>query len=579
MPPPQGKPEVVSWMSLPNKTQLFILAICRLSEPLCNTCLLPYLYYLVRSLQPSSTSAPEQNNGRSSSMSRQAGLLVAMFALSQFATSMPWAHVAEKWGRKTSILIGLALSIVSSIGFGFSKTIPALLFWRILAGIGNGNIGVMRTMTAEIVKERKYQSRAFLLLPLVFNAGNTLGLALGGFLAQPVKNLSWLFGPTGILNFAGGKDGVAWMVEYPFALPTIFNAWVLFCSFLLAFFGLKETLAQKAGRRDPGIEAGRVLKAIFDRIFRRRSSGYSALNADDTDETSFNLALQDASGSSSSPEPPKPRPGGPGRPPKRLSITDRSIYTREVVYTIILFALLPLHNAAFMQLFPVLLSMPSSSATDERSIFHFTGGLGLPSPTIGVFLSVFQVYGILIQLFIFPSLQARFGTLWTHRIAIAFFPLCYIFAPYLSFLPGDHTFIRNVCVGLILWLQVTGRTFGIPSSVILLTNAAPGPQALGAVHGVGNMMNALARAIGPIAGGIIFGAGIDNGVLGTVWWGYLLVVVIVELAWSWTVRGDKKERIPVTPIPADVEAAVVSTRQQHRLKDDDDNDVEIEKRK
>ncbi|RFU29877.1 hypothetical protein B7463_g6485, partial [Scytalidium lignicola] len=580
MPPPQGKPEVVTWMSLPNKTQLFILAICRLSEPLCNTCLLPYLYYLVRSLQSSSSTSTQQDNGRSSSISRQAGLLVAMFALSQFATSLPWAHVAEKWGRKTSILIGLSLSIISSIGFGFSRSIPALMFWRILAGAGNGNIGVMRTMTAEIVKERKYQSRAFLLLPLVFNSGNTLGLALGGFLAQPVKNLSWLFGPNGILNFGGGKDGVEWMVEYPFALPTLFNAWALSCTLLLAVLGLKETLVQKAGKRDPGVEAGRALKALILRVFRRKTSGYTVLNVDDADESSSSLPLQDTQPSSSSPAPakPQPGPGGPGSgPPKRLRITDRSIYTREVICTIILFSLLPLHNAAFMQLFPVFLSMPPSPATDEHSMFHFNGGLGLSSPTIGVFLSIFQVYGILIQLFIFPSLQARFGTLWSHRIAIAIFPLCYIFAPYLALIPGDHGFIRNTCVAVILWLQVTGRTFSIPSSVILLTNSAPGPPALGAVHGVGNMMNALARAIGPIVGGIVFGWGVDRGVIGTVWWGYLLVAVIVELAWSWTVSGDKKERAAIVPKPVDVEVAAVSAGPQRRYQDDDNDNADIEK--
>lgn len=567
-------------MSLPNKPQLFILAICRLSEPLCNTCLLPYIYYLVRSIQ-SPDNGTENSNGRSASISRLSGWLVAMFALSQFATSMPWAHVAEKWGRKTSILIGLTLSIISSIGFGFSKTIPALMFWRVVAGIGNGNIGVMRTMTAEIVKERKYQSRAFLLLPLVFNAGNTIGLALGGFLAQPVKNLPWLFGPKGVLNLGGGEQGVEWMVKYPFALPTLFNAWVLFCSLLLAVLGLKETLAQKAGRRDRGIEAGRALTSILLSLFRKKTSEYSPLNVDDADESSSSLPLQEAS-SSSSPAPPNPRPagpGGPGGPPKRLSITDRRIYTREVICTIVLFALLPLHNAAFMQLFPVLLSMPPSTNTDSDLIFHFSGGLGLRSPTIGTFLSVFQVYGILIQLFIFPSLQARLGTLWSHRFAITIFPLCYILAPYLALLPSDHWFIRNACVSFILWLQVTGRTFSIPSSVILLTNAAPGPQALGAVHGLGNMMNALARALGPILGGIIFGLGVDKGVIGTVWWGYLLVVVVVELAWTWTISGDKKERPAIAPKPADVEIVVTEPELEARrgYKDDED-DVETEKR-
>ncbi len=133
----------VTWMSLPKKPQLFILALCRLSEPLSNTCLLPYLYYLIRSLQPTPDTAP-------SSISRQAGLLVSLFALSQFATSVLWAHIADTYGRKLTILVGLFMSIIANIGFGFSTSIRAVMFWRIVAGLGNGNIGVMRTMTAEM---------------------------------------------------------------------------------------------------------------------------------------------------------------------------------------------------------------------------------------------------------------------------------------------------------------------------------------------------------------------------------------------------------------------------------------------
>jgi hypothetical protein len=64
-------------------------------------------------------------------------------------------------------------------------------------------------MTAEIVKENTYQGRAFLLLPLVFNTGMVLGLALGGCLADPIVNLPWLFGPHGWLNLAGDPEGVA----------------------------------------------------------------------------------------------------------------------------------------------------------------------------------------------------------------------------------------------------------------------------------------------------------------------------------------------------------------------------------
>jgi MFS family permease len=518
MPPPgkAGNGPPVTWMSLPHKPQLFLLALCRLSEPLSNTCLLPYIYYLIRSLHPSSNPTP-------AAISRQAGLLVSLFALSQFATSLPWASIANRWGRKPSVTIGLVLSIVSNLGFGFSKSIPALMCWRVLAGIGNGNIGVMRTMTAEIVVERKYQSRAFLLLPLVFNSGNVVGLAVGGWLADPVTNLPSLFGQNGILNFGHTEGGVAWMREYPFALPTIFNAFVLFSSLLLAFFGLRETMPGATHHRDLGLKMKDSFIRIVRRIFRGRAAEYTSLAQTPSTDSELDLLSKTPTSTtiiSASNAPPK------------LSITSREIYTREVLLTIISFALLPLHNSAFMNLFPVFLSTPPSPNTPTTPL-SFTGGLGLPSPTIGLYLSAFAIYGILIQLFLYPPLQSHLGTLGIYRLALALFPLTYLLAPYLSLLPSK-TIISGICIAGILWSQVTARTFGIPSSVILLTNSAARKEHLGAVHGVGNMANALARAVGPAVGGVVYGWGVEGGCVGLVWWVWLGTVCLVGLAWSFT---------------------------------------------
>lgn len=522
---PKGKQEKpVTWMSLPRKSQLFILAICRLSEPLSNTCLLPYLYYLIRSLQPTNDTSP-------ASISRQAGLLVALFALAQFFTSVPWASFANKWGRKPTIVIGLVLSIISNIGFGFSTTIPAVMFWRILAGLGNGNIGVMRTMTAEIVKERKYQSRAFLLLPLVFNSGVVIGLFLGGCLANPIVNWPSLFGPTGVWNFSHSPEGVQWMKAYPFALPTLFNAWALTCSLCLAVFGLRETMPGSEDKMDMGLVIGHTISRCITRVFLKRSSeGYTAVQGEDEggiEDSEAHPQVKEARQVIVTPTRPK------------LSITSREIWTREVMVTIISFALLPLHNSAFMQIFPVFLSTPPAE-THPSSAFAFSGGLGMASPTIGIFLSAFGIFGILIQLCIYPTLQAWLGTLRSYRVALTIFPFAYILAPYICLIPHNYPTLQYFSIALILFLQVTARTFGIPSSVILLTNSAPTPLALGAVHGVGNMLSSLSRTVGPMLGGVIFGWGLDSGVVGTVWWSYLLLISAGGLAWSWTLKEGER---------------------------------------
>ncbi|KAI9683925.1 MAG: hypothetical protein M1829_004260 [Trizodia sp. TS-e1964] len=500
--------ESVGWLSLPNKSQLFILAICRLSEPLSNTCLLPYLYYLIRHLQAES--------GTTAQISRRAGVVVSLFALSQFATSMLWARVADRWGRKPVILVGLLASILSNLGFGFAKSIPAIMFWRVLAGIGNGNVGVMRTMTAEIVREKKYQSRAFLLLPLVFNTGVIIGLALGGCLANPTVNMKWLFGPQGYLNFSADPVGVSWTIQHPYALPTVFNALALSCGFILALGGLRETLPQKAHDKDAGLVLASYLYRL---LFRRSSQGYEPLPPSTATTSSVEKGL------------PEPRPTLPATSTLRPTET----WTPLVLSTLLSFSLLPLHNATFMQLFPHFLSSPLAPAPAPASRLFFTGGLHLPSSTIGLLLSSFGVLGIFLQLLIYPRLQAAIGTLAAYRLALWMFPFAYIAAPYLARMqPADPLRWAGVCA--MLCVQVTARTFAIPSSVILLTNVAPRPSALGRIHGAGNMVSSLSRAVGPAVGGWVFAWGVERGCVGFVWWAYLALIAAVAAVQSYRLR-------------------------------------------
>ncbi|KAI7573554.1 hypothetical protein KC343_g23570, partial [Hortaea werneckii] len=63
----------------------------------------------------------------------------------------------------------------------------------------------MRTMISEMVQEKRFLSRAFLLLPMTFNIGVIIGPLLGGLLADPVGSYPEIFGPGGSL---GGKNGV-----------------------------------------------------------------------------------------------------------------------------------------------------------------------------------------------------------------------------------------------------------------------------------------------------------------------------------------------------------------------------------
>ncbi|KAI0600985.1 MFS general substrate transporter [Biscogniauxia sp. FL1348] len=538
-------PSTVRWRDLPNKDQLFILSLCRLSEPLSNVCLLPYIFFLVRSVllssspspPPPSTQRDETDNATAARISVYSGVLVASFPLAQCATSLPWGRLSDRHGRRLPIIGGIAASALANAGFALSSSsFAALLAWRVLAGLANGNVGVMRATTAEAVRAPRFRTKAFLLLPLVFNAGVVASLALGGGLAEPVVNLPWLFGPDGWLNTARDPAGVPWAREHPYALPALLNAVVLGGVLVLALLGLRETLPGREAHDDVGLRAGAAVARWAGRCWttrwRPRKHRYAEIENGEEEEEERQVGEVPAGREKPSGETTEP----PGR---RSGASFHGIWTRKTLCALVSFGLLPLHNAAFMHIFPVYLSSPPSDdkkvSSSESTLFAFTGGLGLRSSAIGLWLSAFGVGGILLQLFAYPRLQARIGTRGVLRVALWLFPPAYAAAPYLSLVSGGPRWVFLACV---VFAQIAARTMAIPSTVILLTESALEGAVLGTVHGAGNTLASLARAVGPAVGGYVFALGVDAGVVGLVWWFYLVVIALCALAWSYVMESD-----------------------------------------
>ncbi|CAI6244452.1 unnamed protein product [Periconia digitata] len=513
-----GTQDKTTWRSLPQKNQLLLLALCRLSTPLSNACLLPYLYPLVSSILTTSNSTPSPQ-----AITRQTGLLVAAYPLGQMCTSIVWGKLSDIYGRKPAILIGLLVSVIANFAFGFSTSIATLLFWRVVAGMANGILGVMRTMTTEIVREKRWNARAFLAMPVVFNMGRVVALVVGGCLADPVKHMKWAFGKDGVFNFQGEEEGVRWLRKYPYALPALFNAGVLAVCLGAATFGLRESLEERRGGRDLGIVLGRRATAFFrKRMIRKKHHEYVVVQ----DEDDFDTPSPYLDPATSTP------------PPKISPKTKfRDIWTRRLVKALVSFGLLPLHNTAFLHIFPVFLSMPIQE-DNHSTVLNSTGGLGFSPPTVGLSLAAFGIFGIVLQLFLYPRIHKRLGTLGVFRLANFIFPLAYIFAPFLSLI-STQKIARWPAIGGILFLQVLARTMAIPSSILLLTDAAPKRSVMGTVHGAGNTLGAFASAVGPAVGGVLLAKGIDVGAVGVVWWSWMLAVALCALAWSFMMRSEE----------------------------------------
>lgn len=184
---------------------------------------------------------------------------------------------------------------------------------------------------------------------------------------------------------------------------------------------------------------------------------------------------------------------------------------------------------------PTFLSEPVMDATPKLP-FKFSGGFALSTKTIGFMMAVQGVYSMIAQLWLFPFLIRRLGTLVTFRMVMVIWPLLYMVVPYLVLLPHR---LQTTGIYLCLLTKITFHVIAFPSNAILLTNAAPSKKVLGTINGVAASAACLARAFGPTVTGAIHSAGLKLGFSGPAWWvgGFICAIGAIESFWMEEVEG------------------------------------------
>lgn len=274
--------------------------------------------------------------------------------------------------------------------------------------------------------------------------------------------------------------------------------------------------------------------AIGDRVKRtiwggNSHQGYKAWAATDQDVQLQTNRIDDST-------PPKPVVKG--------VLPFRRIWTRNVLFTLATGAFFDFQLGAFTNIWSLFLSTPRYGPEDQkpesvakRSMpMLFTGGLGMPASTVGLATSILGVLGMLLQVFFYPAVQARLGTLRSFQMFFPLFGVCYFLAPYISILPSS-TPPPNAASGPAVWLgitfvlllQTTARTVTMPGSIILLNNSSPHPSVLGTIHGLGQSVSAAFRTVGPVVGGRWYGYGLDIGMVAWGWWGTAAMSVLGSL--------------------------------------------------
>lgn len=220
---------------------------------------------------------------------------------------------------------------------------------------------------------------------------------------------------------------------------------------------------------------------------------------------------------------------------------------------------------AFEQLLPVFLSTPISHEPPSLP-FRFTGGFAMAPKTIGFIMSMQGVYSMIAQIFLFPFLARRFGTLRTFRFVVMLWPILYLVVPYLVFIPERF---QMAAVYFCLFWRVTAQVLAFPSHAILLANSAPSMLVLGVINGVAASTASLSRAFGPTVSGFIHSWGLKLGYMGLAWWanGLICALGALESVWLTEAPGctDCTDAVddenPATEIfihPLAIDAAIVA---------------------
>jgi hypothetical protein len=232
----------------------------------------------------------------------------------------------------------------------------------------------------------------------------------------------------------------------------------------------------------------------------------------------------------------------------------RHIFTYNVILTLVANSLLNFGNGTFNNIFftfqstPVYDNKAGSPGYTPHHILQFTGGLGLPPRDIGIAMAVLGVVSIILQIFFYPIINARLGTVRTWKVCLYCFPIVYIATPFLALVPSTFPppspksgIFVWLCICGVLFVQSMARTFATPAAVILIHNCSPHPSILGTVHGIGHSANSAAKTIGPALGGWLYGVGLNHGAVGAAFWGLAGMAVVNIVAGSLVREGNGHE--------------------------------------
>ncbi|KAJ3916166.1 major facilitator superfamily domain-containing protein [Lentinula edodes] len=434
------------------RIQVFIVILMQLTEPISATVIFPFINQLV--LSTGVTNGDEKKSGY------YAGIIESVFFFSESLTTMLWGHASDRYGRRTILLLGpLGLAVVTSL-FGLSSKYWTLILFRSLQGVFNGNLGVSKTVLAEL-SDATNMATAFSFTSVMWQVGVTIGTSLGGILSNPAEH--W---PKSTL----GKAPL--LRSHPYLLPCLATGFISFSISIVAFIGLKEVNFLVTC-----VVESENTSASYDSVTRPftrpRSTSEDTLVAIEDFQTK-NADLQ-------------------------RTITFRTLLTSEdVLRPLSSLALLSFLETSISVLIPITYTTSIVNGGLARRVSP--GGTIYTAMQLGTLLSIGGAAGLIFSAIGVPPLIRYFGVWKMH-----FAGMSALIVGFSSIMMACLTAKRAGYADKTTWIFVAIQyasyiilPLGFTTSQMFVVNGAPSRDALGTTNGMVQSARTLARTVAPV---------------------------------------------------------------------------------
>ncbi|WP_250436128.1 MDR family MFS transporter [Caballeronia sp. ATUFL_F2_KS9A] len=192
------------------------------------------------------------------------------FLLTQTALTVVFGKLADLYGRKPAILAGIAIFLIGSVLAGFAWSMPAMIVFRLIQGVGAGAIlPVALTVVGDLYPARE-RGKVQGYLASVWAVSAVLGPMVGGLLIRQFS-WAWIFWinvPIGIL--AALLFTLFLHEEKRHDRPAIDLAGAFFFTAAVAALMMALTDAGHASNARVGLEIGVFVLAIVCFVIQER---------------------------------------------------------------------------------------------------------------------------------------------------------------------------------------------------------------------------------------------------------------------------------------------------------------------